>query len=183
MKLQRLLARYQERHPAEDVQRFRRFVARQPRCFERDCFDDGHVTASAAVLDAAGARMLLTRHAKIGRWLQLGGHADGDRDPLRVACREAAEESGLRVVPAQRAPVDVDIHRVPPHGADPAHWHYDVRFVLRVEDDAPRFTVSDESLALAWVRLDELHAYTDEESILRLAAKARRSLHTTGGPV
>lgn len=172
-KLRVLLARYQERHPAEDVRRFRRFVARQPRCFQRDCFDDGHVTASAAVLNPAGTRLLLTRHAKLGRWLQLGGHADGDGEPLRVACREAAEESGLRVAPAQCEPVDVDIHYIPPHGADPAHWHYDVRFVLRVEDDPPRFTVSDESLALAWVPLDEVGAYTSEASLLRLAAKAR----------
>ena len=171
-KLLELLGRYRTAHPAEDVERFRRFVAGQPRCLERDCFDDGHVTASAAVLNPAGTHLLLTGHAKLGRWLQLGGHADGDGEPLRVACREAAEESGLRVVPVQEAPVDVDIHRIPPHGPDPAHWHYDLRFVLRV-DDPRAFTVSDESLALAWVGFDALGAYTREASLLRLAAKAQ----------
>ena len=58
--LLRLLAGYAAGHPCEDVAPFRRFVERQPRCFERDCFDDGHVTASAVVLNHAGSHMLLT---------------------------------------------------------------------------------------------------------------------------
>ena len=98
----RLLAaldRYQARYPDEDQTRFRGFVLRQPRCFERDCWDDGHVTGSALVVDRTATRVLLTHHAKVGRWLQLGGHADGDPDPLAVACREATEESGLAVTP------------------------------------------------------------------------------------
>ena len=171
-KLLRLLAGYAARHPREDVAPFRRFVERQPRCFERDCFDDGHVTASAVVLNGAGSHMLMTHHAKLDRWLQLGGHADGDADLLRAACREAQEESGLAVVPVRAEPVDIDIHHIPPRGAEPAHLHYDARFLLRVRDGAARFAVSDESLALRWVCLREVASVTDEESVLRLAAKA-----------
>jgi len=52
-KLLRLLAGYAARHPREDVAPFRRFVERQPRCFERDCFDDGHVTAEESVMRLA----------------------------------------------------------------------------------------------------------------------------------
>lgn len=172
-KLLRLLAGYAARHANEDVAPFRRFVERQPRCFERDCFDDGHVTASAVLLNGAGSHMLMTHHAKLGCWLQLGGHADGDADPLRAACREAREESGLAVVPVCAAPLDIDIHGVPPRAAEPAHRHYDVRFALRVADGGERFTRSDESLALRWVDLADVASVTTEESILRLAAKAR----------
>lgn len=174
--LLRLLAGYAAGHPCEDIAPFRRFVERQPRCFERDCFDDGHVTASAVVLNHAGSHMLLTHHAKLGRWLQLGGHADGDADALRVACREAREESGLAVVPVCAEPVDIDIHRIPPRGVEPAHLHYDVRFLLRVVDGSARFVLSDESLALRWVRLDEVAAITSEVSMLRLAAKAQAAI-------
>lgn len=174
--LLRLLAGYAAGHPGEDVAPFRRFVERQPRCFERDCFDDGHVTASAAVLNRAGSHMLLTHHAKLGRWLQLGGHADGDADALRVACREAREESGLAVVPVCAEPVDVDIHRIPPRGAEPAHLHYDVRFLLRVADGSARLVLSDESLALRWVHLGAMTAVTSEASLLRLAAKAQAAV-------
>ena len=167
------LDRYALRHPEEDVARFTSLAHRQPRCFERDCFDDGHITGSAAVVDANAEFMLLTLHAKLGKWLQLGGHADGDRDALAVACREATEESGLAAAPVLRDPIDLDIHAIPPHGSDPAHLHYDVRFLL-VAERAQRLAVSDESLALQWVRLEDVASVTQEPSILRLAAKCRR---------
>ena len=180
-KLLAQLRRYAERHPDERVERFRRFVASQPRCFERDCFDDGHVTGSAALVSADGARILLTRHAKLGRWLQLGGHADGDADALRVACREAEEESGLLVAPIHEEPLDIDIHRVPARGDEPAHLHYDMRFLLAAEAGAGDFRVSAESLALRWVPLDAIDAVTREPSMLRLAAKCRRVIDELGG--
>ena len=176
-KLLALLARYAERHPAEDAERFRRFVEAQPRCFHRDCFDDGHITGSAALVSADGSRMLMTRHAKLGRWLQLGGHADGDSDALRVACREAEEESGLQVAPLGEDPVDIDVHRIPAHGADPAHLHYDVRFLLTVKTQNHEYRRSEESLALQWVPLQGIQAVTREASILRLTAKCQRALN------
>ena len=183
-KLLTLLNRYADRFPDEDTSRFRHFVERQPRCFERDCWDDGHVTGSAAVLDRAGTSMLMTHHAKLGRWLQLGGHADGDTDPLAVACREATEESGLAVVPIHAEILDLDIHAIPARRADPAHFHYDVRFLLQVErPGSPRMT--HESLALRWVPLDDVAAVTTEGSILRMVAKiaAWRAMSVRPGSV
>ena len=165
-----LLAGYARRFPGENTARFRAFVEGQPRCFERDCWDDGHVTGSAVVLDPAGTSMLMTHHAKLGRWLQLGGHSDGDSDPLAVACREAWEESGLSVVPVREDVLDLDVHAIPARAGDPAHFHYDVRFLLRVERPGP-LAVTDESLALKWVRLDGVEAVTREESILRMVRK------------
>ena len=170
-KLLRLLDRYEARHPAEDVARFRRFVERQPRCFERDCWDDGHVTGSALVIKADASATLLTLHAKLHRWLQLGGHADGEADPLAVACREAGEESGLAVRPLSTDAIDLDIHAIPARGADPAHFHYDVRFVL-VAEPGP-LAITHESVALKWVPMDAIAAVTREQSMLRMAAKCR----------
>ena len=172
-KLLTLLTGYAERHPDEDIARFRHFVERQPCCFERDCWDDGHVTGSAVVLDAEGTSMLMTHHAKLGRWLQLGGHSDGDSDPLAVACREAAEESGLSVAPVREDVLDLDVHAIPARGGDPAHFHYDVRFVLRLERPGP-LAATHESLALKWVRLDSIETVTREESILRMVRKLER---------
>ena len=176
--LLQLLALYRERWPEPadaTAERFAAFVRRQPRCFERDCFDDGHVTGSAVLLNLAGDALLMTHHAKLGRWLQLGGHADGESDPLAVACREAAEESSLAVRPRCAAPVDLDIHAIPARGPDPRHYHYDVRFLLQVEK-SDQFRATDESLAMAWVPLAEVEAVTREESTLRLVAKSRAVL-------
>ena len=172
----RLLAaldRYQVRYPDEDVTRFRGFVLHQPRCFERDCWDDGHVTGSALVVDRSATRVLLTHHAKVGRWLQLGGHADGDPDPLAVACREAAEESGLAVTPLLDDIIDLDIHGpCTPRGRNPAHLHYDVRYLLHARQ-SEAFTVSAESLALRWVPFAEVESISTDPGLLRLVAKSR----------
>ena len=170
-----LLADYASRFPTEDSARFVDFVERQPRCFERDCFDDGHVTGSALVVNRRRDAALMTHHAKLGRWLQLGGHSDGDSDVLAVACREAEEESGLAVASLSAAPLDIDIHTIPARGTEPQHFHYDVRFVLQVRG-SEEFVATAESLSLAWVPLDQMTTYTDEESVLRLVRKFRQGL-------
>src|SRR5438045_3238802 len=116
---------------AQMLDRFRRFVATQPHCFERSLLE-GHVTGSAWIVDADAAQVLLLHHRKLDRWLQPGGHCDGDSDVLRVALREAREETGLqRLAPVSPALFDLDIHWIPQRGDVPDHWHYDARFLLR----------------------------------------------------
>jgi 8-oxo-dGTP pyrophosphatase MutT (NUDIX family) len=127
------------------------------------------VTGSAWVVDRGGDRVLLTHHRKLDRWLQLGGHSDGDADTLRVACREAAEESGLEVEPVSTALFDVDIHLIPARGSDPAHHHFDARFALVAHHDT--FRINDESNALRWVKIEKIAKFTTEPSMLRMAAK------------
>lgn len=109
----------------------------------------GHFTASAWLVDAAGERLLMTHHRKLERWLQLGGHADGDRDLAAVALREAEEESGLTDLVVEPEIFDLDRHWIPGRGDVPGHWHYDVRYVVRATGGED-FIVSDESHALAW---------------------------------
>ena len=109
----------------------------------------GHFTASAWLVSCDGQRVLLTHHRKLDRWLQLGGHADGDRDLARAALKEAEEESGLARLAVDRELFDLDRHWIPVHKSVPAHWHYDVRYVVRASD-AESFVVSDESHDLAW---------------------------------
>ena len=167
----RMIDAYRARYPEEaDAARLRRFIETQPRCFERDCFDDGHVTGSAWVVDSGGSRVLLTHHRKLGKWLQLGGHSDGDPDTLAVALREAQEESGLRVRPISEAVLDVDIHTIPASKGEPAHLHYDVRFAFRAASSG-RLRVGPESIDLAWIDIEDLSRLTDEESMLRMARK------------
>jgi 8-oxo-dGTP pyrophosphatase MutT (NUDIX family) len=179
-----LLDRYLLLRPAESVMvgRIRDLVSNRRDCFERTCHP-GHVTASCWILSHDRNHFLLTHHRKLRRWLQLGGHADGDTDVLRVALREAREESGMHdfslIDPAGEPtvdlraclPIDVDVHGIPARPGEPAHDHHDVRFVL-VAGPAQSLVMSDESSDLAWFGIDEL-AYLDvDESLLRLARKA-----------
>ncbi|MBS0584373.1 MAG: NUDIX hydrolase [Proteobacteria bacterium] len=165
-------ARYASRHPAERavVSVFSDFAAAHADAAERR-LAAGHLTGSAWLVDAGGMRVLLTHHRKLDRWLQLGGHADGDVDLARVALREAEEESGLRGLVVEPEIFDLDRHEIPARGHEPAHWHYDVRYVvcaLGRED----FIVGDESHALAW---RDIAALADDEaadaSLRRMARK------------
>lgn len=130
----------------------------------------GHFTGSAWLVSADGQRVLLTHHRKLGRWLQLGGHADGDRDLAAVALREAQEESGLPGLSLQAlVPFDLDRHWIPGRGDVPGHWHYDVRYVVRAGTDE-RFLVSAESLDLAWRAIDAIAADAQADPSLRRMA-------------
>ena len=175
--LLQLLADYAKRYPGEveTVQRYVAFVETNFDCFERS-LPVGHVTGSAFLLDSHCQRALLTHHARLDRWLQPGGHADGVSDVAGVALREALEESGLPAIGfVTPALLDVDIHTIPARKDEPEHDHYDCRFLLKSagSDD---FTVSDESHDLAWVLLNRITDYTDEASILRMLDKTIKTL-------
>ncbi|WP_201769593.1 NUDIX hydrolase [Luteimonas huabeiensis] len=130
----------------------------------------GHFTASAWLVSADGRRTLLVHHRKLGRWLQPGGHADGDPDLAAVALREAQEETGVAGLRLEPGIFDLDRHRIPEHGGVPAHWHYDVRYVVRAGADE-RCAVSAESLALAWRGIDDLARDGDADPSLRRMAR------------
>lgn len=140
----------------------------------RDCFfrtnASGHVTGSCWLVDNNGQDVLLTHHKKLNKWVQLGGHADGNPNILDVAMREAREESGIGGIVAIDGRIfDVDIHHIPQHKDVGPHFHYDIRFAL----SAPHriFDVSHESHALAWVSIEELASASNNRSLKRMAKK------------
>ncbi len=168
--LEHALECYATLHPqnAEAAERILSFIRANPDCFSRS-LAEGHITGSAWLISPEGRQVLLTLHRKLGRWLQPGGHADGDANTLRVALREAEEESGIAgIIPVKPVIFDVDVHEIParPAAGESAHLHYDIRYLLQ----APHmdYRRSDESDALAWFTPEELLAMQPEESILRM---------------
>ena len=139
-------------------------------CFERSCVP-GHFTGSSWLLNKDGSQALLLLHGKFDRWLQAGGHCDGDSDILGVALREAQEESGIiDIKPVSESIFDIDAHLIPPHGSDPAHYHYDVRFLLQVQSDEP-LICSSESRDLKWFEKDKTKLPTQERGVIRMFDK------------
>ena len=152
----------------EIMSKIQKFVSGYKNCFERSCAP-GHITGSAWIVDETKAFTLLTHHKKLNKWLQLGGHADGDPDVYLVALREAQEESGLKNIhPLSEEIFEVDVHLIPDKTG--GHYHYDVRFLFQA-DRSEKLIVSHESKELAWVALDQLGDYTQERSVLRMKEK------------
>jgi 8-oxo-dGTP pyrophosphatase MutT (NUDIX family) len=152
--------------------RFLSFVRQQARCFDRG-LEVGHVTASAWLLNADMSRALLVHHRKLNRWVQPGGHCESDdADVLAAAIREAQEESGIACIEAARGGIyDIDIHRFPATDREPAHDHYDVRFLLRVCHSGQEVACGPECHALRWVGMEERDLPTNEPSVVRLLKK------------
>ncbi|MBS0632920.1 MAG: NUDIX hydrolase [Verrucomicrobia bacterium] len=151
-----------------------RFVEAHEDCFLRSQLS-GHLTGSAWIVSPDRTRTLLTHHRKLDKWLQLGGHADGDTDLLAVALKEAREESGLtRLKAVSAAPFDVDRHLIPERKGVPAHYHYDLRFMIEA-DPAEPLVISDESKDLAWVEVARVTSLNPEESMARMVRKTPRA--------
>jgi 8-oxo-dGTP pyrophosphatase MutT (NUDIX family) len=149
---------------------FMDFVEQHPACCERH-LAIGHLTGSAWLVSKDGRRALLMHHRKLDRWLQPGGHADGSADLAQVALREAEEETGLSDLAVGPRVFDLDRHRIPARGAEPEHWHYDVRFVVHT-NGGEAFIQNEESLALAWFEMAELAEDGGlDASIRRMARK------------
>lgn len=162
---------YRRRWPDESiaVDRFMALLGLDEDPFVRERLA-GHFTASAWLVSRDGLRALLTHHRKLDRWLQVGGHADGDADLARAALKEAYEESGLPGLSLEREIFDLDRHWIPEHKGVPAHWHYDVRYVVHA-GGSEDFVVSDESHDLAWRGIATLADDEDADSSLRRMAR------------
>lgn len=164
------------------------FIQENSNCFMRECLQ-GHVTASAFVVSSDFSKVLFTYHAKLKMWLQLGGHCDGDYYVHHAALREAKEESGLTHLKfinllnfpniytenmimdnTPPLPFDIDIHVIPERDHEPTHKHYDIRYLL-VANKEENIIISEESLDLKWISMNEVSLYTHEPSTLRQVEK------------
>lgn len=159
--------------------RYRALIDGHPDACVRTC-RPGHLTGSALVVDSTGANTLLMLHAKFGRWLQPGGHADGDANLAAVALREATEETGIENLRIWPQPLHLDIHEVDPPGED-AHLHFDVRFLVQAPADAQP-QGNHESRGLRWVPLDGVASLGCDPGLVRLAELGGEALERLPRP-
>ncbi|SOD80771.1 NUDIX hydrolase [Spirosoma fluviale] len=146
------------------------FVRANPDCFDRSLLV-GHITGSAWICSPDRQQVLLIHHRKLDRWLQPGGHADGDPNVAAVALREAQEETGLASLRLLSDSIfDVDIHEIPTRKEAPAHLHYDIRFCFEADPLEP-FGNSGEIKNIQWFSLKDAKELANERSISRMLEK------------
>lgn len=149
--------------------RFLAFVNENNDCFERSLLI-GHITASAWILNPDKTKVLLLHHAKLSKWLQPGGHADGNTNLIEVALKETEEETGLIPIQIEEQIFDIDIHVIPARKDIPEHLHYDVRYLLTA-DETQNIIQNHESNCIKWIDLKAVEQYNNEKSILRMRDK------------
>ncbi len=155
------------------------FVRENEKCFDRTIAGTkakGHITGSAWLIDNKLGHVFFTHHKKLNRWFQPGGHSDGDANTLAVSLREASEESGIEDVfiqPVYNAIFDIDVHTIPANKKEAEHLHFDIRFLLETDKDHP-LKISEESNEIAWIAINDIPQYTQEESIKRMVKKMKQ---------
>ena len=160
------------------VRRTLKFIQAHENCFDRR-LAHGHVTGSAWVINPARTHALMLHHRKLNRWFQPGGHADGDPDILQVVLKETSEESGIdlsKIVLVSKDIFDVDIHTIYPSAYDDRHEHFDIRFLLEIDDRLP-IPGNSESHQVAWIPLSRVSHYNNMRSLYRMVYKTRALFH------
>lgn len=150
------------------------FRANQLKAFNNDNFNDGHITGSAFVYDPSKKKLLLLHHKKLNRWLQPGGHSDGNPNIIETAKREVYEETGLTNLECNNKIFDIDIHVFPAkEGRNPEHFHYDVRFLFVADSSIEIIKNIEESNEIKWISIADVWNYLNngEEAFRRVIEK------------
>lgn len=153
------------------IPEFLTLIKNNPDAYHRSRVD-GHMTASAWVVDPDEKKVLLLHHTKLKRWLQPGGHADGNQNLIEVARKELIEETGLNKCRLYGDSLfDLDIHVIPSNVKEQSHRHYDVRYLF-VRDAQENPIGNHESKEVRWVSWDDVSEMCQHEtSILRMLEK------------
>lgn len=132
-----------------------------------------HMTASSVIINEAHTKMLMIHHKIYNTWTWQGGHADGEEDMLRIALKEAEEETGLtifKILKINNKPITtLDILPVYGHikkGAHVStHLHLNVAFIFEANEADMLLVNKEETNGLKWVPFEEIDDYAKEPEI------------------
>lgn len=162
------------------IERFQDLLLNGEAPFSRTQFP-GHITGSCFVMDSARKNILLLKHRKLGKWLQMGGHCDGECEVRAAALREAWEESGnTQIQLLSQEIIDLDIHVIPKNAVEPQHLHFDVRYLAVCNEPQKIQLDENEGTDLKWFSWDEAFKTALEPSMHRVFRKIQMIDQTIG---
>ena len=127
-----------------------------------------HITSSCWILNHAHDKVLMAYHKIYDSWAWLGGHNDGESDCLKVAIKEAKEESGIgNIKPLSEEIYSIEVLSVDSHLKRgeyvPTHLHLNVTYLLEADDSEKLVIKEDENSGVAWFSNDEVMVRSSEE--------------------
>ena len=139
--------------------------------------EEGHFTAAGFIFNPQRTKTLMVYHNIYNSWAWTGGHADGERDLLKLALREAEEETGVKCIPIDGVACMADILPVKAHikRGEPvkAHVHLNLTFALECEESAVTRIKPDENSGVGWIDLGRLEEHISPEDAAMLPVYRR----------
>lgn len=131
---------------------------------------EGHITASMMIINPSRSKVLLMLHKKFKKWLQFGGHSDGDSDTLRTAIREFHEESWVQIEPDLTGDIFiVDVHSIPADAKwRPSHFHHDIMYLGVIDESTPFARQEEEVDDIRWFDIDWIGEFIEEDMVKRI---------------
>ena len=118
----------------------------------------------------------MIHHNIYNSWGWTGGHADGDSDLLKVAIKEAKEETGIKTVkPITDEICSIEILTVNSHVKRgkfiSSHLHLSVAYILEADENEELFVKEDENSGVRWIPMDEIQINVSEEHMMSVYNK------------
>ena len=119
-----------------------------------------HFTVSAWIVNKERTKVIMAYHNIYNSWSWLGGHADGETDLLKVAVKEAREESGAENIKAVSEDIfSLEVLTVDGHIKKgeyvSSHLHLNVTYLLEADEGETLKKREGENSAVSWFGLDE----------------------------
>lgn len=142
------------------------FLKSNPDAFKREN-TIAHMTSSCFIVDPSLEKTLFCYHKIYQSWSWLGGHADGEKDLLRVALKEAQEESGMtHIRPYDSKIFSLESLCVNGHVKNgkyvSSHLHFNVTYLLIADMKESLHIKEDENSGLKWFLLDDILTASSE---------------------
>ena len=154
----------------KDKEAFLAFLKKEAKPFSRET-EAGHITVSAWIVNKEKNKVLFCYHNIYNSWSWVGGHADGEEDLLKVAIKEAYEETGAAVKGCSDDIFSLEILPVSGHMKKgiyiPSHIHYNVTFLVEADENAEIKNKPDENSAVMWIQNEKIAEYSTEEWMVK----------------